>query len=116
MEADKRRKAHPLSVLTGQEQEEHSSTHKQATVRPRASGVFFARRRGSRAALEIGAAGLGSGHRLARATGWLGALTDLWNRLISGCWLISGPLAYPRRRPPPHLRPTRHPAPSPRVP
>ena len=52
----------------------------------------------------------------ARAAGWLGALTDLWNRLISGCWLISGPLAYPRRRPPPHLRPTRHPAPSPRVP
>jgi len=43
MEAEKRRKAHPLSVPTGQQQEEHSSTHKQATIRPRASGVFFAR-------------------------------------------------------------------------
>jgi hypothetical protein len=42
MEADKRRKAHPLSVLTRQQEEEHSSTHKQATIKPRASGVFFA--------------------------------------------------------------------------
>jgi len=46
MEAEKRRKAHPLSVLTGQQQEEHSSTHKQATMTPRKRG-FFVRRQGA---------------------------------------------------------------------
>ena len=35
--------ARPDTMLTGQQIRRHSSTHKQATIRPRASGVFFAR-------------------------------------------------------------------------